>query len=132
MECFNNHAGIFDELSAQVTNATRPLKGQYPYVVNVNLDYDNKDLGTNSTILYNVFGERVDTVGTQGLADVYQEPFHQLDFVFQQKFGDDFKNKVKLRVQNILDPEAELTQGGATKQFFRKGRRASLSFTRTF
>ncbi|MAF78109.1 MAG: hypothetical protein CME63_17570 [Halobacteriovoraceae bacterium] len=123
---------IFDELSAQVTNSTRPLQGQSPYVVNVNLDYDNKDWGTNATILYNVFGERVDTVGTQGLPDIYQQPFHQLDFVFQQKFGADFKNKVKFKVQNLINPEAELTQGGVTKQIYRKGRRASLSYTRTF
>ncbi len=128
----DSEVSIFDELSEQVTNANRPLQGQSPYVVNVNLDYDNKDIGTNVTILYNVFGERVDTVGTQGLPDIYQSPFHQLDFVFQQKFGDDLKNKVKFKVQNIIDPEAELTQGGVTKQFFRKGRRASVSYTRTF
>lgn len=123
---------IFDTLAGQVTNAIRPLQGQSPYVLNVNLDYDNKDQGTNLTLLYNVFGKRVDTVGTQGLPDIYQEPFHRVDFVFQQKFGIDLKNKVRLRVQNILDPNAELTQGGIIKQTYHKGRRASLSYTRTF
>jgi len=123
---------IFDNLTSQITNPNRPLQGQSPYVVNVNLDYDNKDTGTNATVLFNVFGERIDTVGTEKRADTYQEPFNQLDFVFSQKFGENFKNKIKFKVQNIIDPEAELTQGGITKEIFRRGRRASLSFTRVF
>lgn len=123
---------IFPELTSQLTNDSRPLQGQSPYVVNVNLDYDNKDSGTNATVLFNVFGKRIDTVGTNGVPDTYQEPFNQLDFVFSQKFGEDFRNNIRLKVQNILNPDAILKVGDEISETYKKGRRASLSFTRTF
>ncbi len=123
---------IFDSLAAQVTNTSRPLQGQSPYVINVNLDYDNKDSGTNATILFNRFGARIDTVGTDRRPDTYQDPFDQLDFVFSQRFGKENRNKVRLKIQNILDPDAILRMGDEVVEVFKRGRRASLSFTRTF
>jgi TonB-dependent receptor len=123
---------IFDSLAAQVTNTSRALQGQSPYVINLNLDYDNKDIGTNVTLLFNVFGARIDTVGTDRRPDTYQESFNQLDFVMSQTFGKDKKNKVRFKMQNILDPDAVLTLGGEIRETYKKGRRASLSYTRTF
>lgn len=128
----NSEMNIFDELSSQITNSNRPLQGQSPYVVNLNLDYDNKDSGTNATLLFNVFGRRIDTVGTQERPDTYQESFNQLDFVISKKFGKMRKNKIRFKVQNILDPDAVLKVGEEVAETFKKGRQASLSFTRTF
>lgn len=123
---------IFDSLAAQVTNTSRPLQGQSPYVINLNLDYDNKDLGTNVTLLFNVFGARIDTVGTDRRPDTYQESFNQLDFVMSQTFGKQGKNKVRFKMQNILNPDAVLTLGEEVRETYKKGRRASVSYTRTF
>jgi outer membrane receptor protein involved in Fe transport/nucleoside-triphosphatase THEP1 len=126
----NSEMTIFSNLSSQVTNQVRPLQGQSAYVVNANLDYDNKDTGTTATLLYNVFGERIDSIGLLPFGDVYEQPFKQVDFVFSQKFGK--QNKIKLRAQNILDPEAVLMQDGRIRETYRKGRVGSISFTRTF
>lgn len=123
---------IFDTLSSQVTNSVRPLQGQSAYVLNANLDYDNKDRGTTATILYNIFGERIDSVGLKPFGDVYEQPFHQLDFVFSQKFGKEDRNKIKFRAQNLLNPEAILEQDGQVREVYRKGRAGSISFTRVF
>jgi TonB-dependent receptor len=128
----DSQMSIFPELASQITNTERPLQGQSPYVFNINLDYDNKDMGTNATLLFNVFGARIDTVGTNERPDTYQESFNQLDFVFSQKFGKENRNKVRFKVQNILNPDAELTMGGLTREIYKKGRRASVSYTRTF
>lgn len=128
----DSEMNIFPELASQITNTNRPLQGQSPYVVNVNLDYDNKDMGTNATILFNIFGRRIDTVGTQERPDTYQEPFEQLDFVFSQKFGEGQQNKIRFKIQNILNPDAVLKVGDEVAETYKKGRRASLSFTRTF
>lgn len=121
---------IFSNLSSQVTNQVRPLQGQSAYVINANLDYDNKDSGTTATLLYNVFGERIDSIGLLPFGDVYEQPFKQVDFVFSQKIGEQYK--VKLRAQNILDPEAILIQDGRIRETYRKGRVGSISFTGTF
>lgn len=123
---------IFDNLSSQVTNSLRPLQGQSAYVLNANLDYDNKDSGTTATILYNIFGERIDSVGIKPFGDVYEQPFHQLDFVFSQTFGKQDRNKIKFRAQNLLNPESILEQDGQIREIYRKGRAGSISFTRVF
>ncbi|MCR9205232.1 MAG: TonB-dependent receptor, partial [Halobacteriovoraceae bacterium] len=128
----DSEMSIFADLASQVTNTERPLQGQSPYVVNLNIDYDNKDTGTNATVLFNVFGRRIDTVGTDKRPDTYQESFNQLDFVFSQSFGKEKRNKVRFKVQNILNPEAVLKIGDEVAETFKKGRRAGISFTRTF
>lgn len=121
---------IFESLSAQVTNQERPLQGQSPYVINVNLDYDNPELGMTATLLYNKFGERIDAVGIKPFGDVYEMPFEQLDFVFSQNFGKG--NKIKFKLQNILDPDSIKTEDGRVKEIYKKGRSGSIGYTRTF
>jgi hypothetical protein len=121
---------IFSNLAGQVTNQVRALQGQSPYVVNANLSYDNQDSGTIATVLYNVFGRRIDAVGTKPFDDVFEEKFHRLDAVFSQQFM--ANNIVNLKVQNILDPNAVLTESGLVRQIYRKGRTISLGFSRTF
>ncbi len=108
------------------TNALRPLQGQSKYVANASLSYQPAEGNTEATLLYNVSGERIFRVGVSGLPDVYEQPFPQLDFTLSQKlpwegFG------LKLRLRNLLDSEAEFTQGGLPTRAYRKGREAALS-----
>jgi len=121
---------IFENLSGQVTNQSRPLQGQSEYIVNLNLDYDNPNSGTTATLLFNVFGERIDSVGTKPFGDVYEQPFEQLDFVFSQKIGKSYK--VKLKLQNLINPKVIKKEDDHIKELYRKGRVASVSYTGTF
>ncbi|MEO8180055.1 MAG: TonB-dependent receptor [Deltaproteobacteria bacterium] len=61
------------------TSVERPLAGQSPYVANLALGYNSEPLGLSAYLYYNVFGRRLQEVGTVGLPDVYEEPFHSLD-----------------------------------------------------
>ena len=58
----------------------RPLAGQSPFVVNLTLGYSPADTGLSLNAFYNVFGRRIQEVGRGLLPDVYEEPFHSLDF----------------------------------------------------
>ena len=58
-----------------------------------------------------MFGERIVDVGVSGAPDILEQPRPSLDFVYSQTIRD---WKLKLKLRNILDPEAELTQGGET------------------
>ena len=62
------------------TNAQRPLQGQSKYVGNASISYQHPEGRTEATLLFNVFGERISRVGVNGLPDVYEQPFNQLDF----------------------------------------------------
>jgi TonB-dependent receptor len=70
---------LTQEQSVVATSTRRPLAGQSPYVANVAFGYNSEPLGLSAYLYYNVFGRRLQEVGTVGLPDVYEEPFHSLD-----------------------------------------------------
>ncbi|MGE0711438.1 MAG: TonB-dependent receptor [Planctomycetota bacterium] len=112
------------------TSRKRPLEGQSEYVVNLSCGYDDPERRISVALLYNVSGERIVGIGTLGLPDVYEQPFHQLDFVASWGFWEHWS--VKLSLGNLLDGEVRLTQGGETVQSYRKGRSVGLSLTAEF
>lgn len=108
------------------TNLSRALEGQSSYVLNLQLGYQAADGRREANLLFNTSGQRIVQVGVDGLPDVFEQPFGQLDFTFKQRLGDDWSVRLKLR--NLLDPKVEFTQGGETTRAFRKGREIALSF----
>jgi outer membrane receptor protein involved in Fe transport len=106
------------------TNPDRPLQGQSPWVVNFQFGYHNPDSATEWTLLYNEFGERISQAGVLGQPDIYEQPFPQLDFVYKRRFADHWRFTLKL--QNLLDPDVEFTQGEETTRIFQRGRKVSL------
>jgi len=91
-----------------LTNPSRPLVNQAPWVVNAALNYEN-EMGTNGRIIYNVSGKTLDRAGVEGLPDSYQQPMHSLDFAISQKFLDHWS--VRFQVQNILNSWRVVTMG---------------------
>ncbi|MCI0539103.1 MAG: TonB-dependent receptor [Verrucomicrobiales bacterium] len=88
------------------TGDTRPLYDQSPYIINVDLTYDNRRSGTTASVVFNMAGERI-YFTVDGGPDVYEQPFPQLDFVFSQSLWKHWK--VKLSAKNILDPPFKRT-----------------------
>jgi TonB-dependent receptor len=115
---------LAEESKGVLTSSQRPLQGQSPYITNIHLEFDHPK-GTNVGLLYNVFGERIVDVGVQGIPDVIEKPFEQLDLVLSQKLNNRFK--VSAKVKNILDGTAERTQGGEVVESYKKGQVFSMS-----
>ncbi|HEU4665385.1 MAG TPA: TonB-dependent receptor [Dokdonella sp.] len=117
------------ELDAQSasfqTNLSRPMQGQSPYVMNLQLGYTDADAGLEATLLFNRFGRRVSQVGVQGQPDIYEEAFNALDFQFRHAFATDWRWTLRLR--NLLDPAVDFTQGGLPTRRYHKGRELQLS-----
>lgn len=88
----------------------RPLQGQSPYVINVDLGYAHAKQGTTIDLLYNAAGRRIEEVGTGGAGNVYEEPVHRLDLSLGQRLTRDLK--LKLSATNLLDQRAVRTQNG--------------------
>ena len=97
----SSHVELKKETGTSQTSKVRPLAGQSPFVVNVGIDYSNDKTGTRARLLYNVFGSRIQSVGQNGMPDVYERPRHQLDATVAQKLGSHFD--VKLAVENVLN-----------------------------
>jgi len=118
---------VLDPLKSNFnTNLNRALEGQSSYIVNLQLGYQSGDGQREANLLFNTSGKRIVQVGVDGLPDVFEQPFGQLDFTFKQRLGDDWSVRLKLR--NLLDPKVEFTQGSETTRAFRKGREIALSF----
>ena len=107
------------------TNDSRPLQGQSPTVLNLQLGYKTPDNRQEATLLYNVSGRRIARVGVFGAPDVYEQAFDALDFNWRYQFADAWT--LKLRLRNLLDPKVEFKQGDNTTREFRRGRELGLT-----
>ena len=113
---------------AQQTSTERHLEGQSPWVANLQFSYDNPDLDLQAALLFNMAGERIVDVGTQGLPDSYEQPVARLDFNYRQAvefLGLPLKLQVKIR--NLLDDDYEVLRGRRTERLYTKGRSISFS-----
>ena len=118
---------------AQQTSTERELEGQSPWVANVQFSYDNPDLDLQAALLFNMAGERIVDVGTQGLPDSYEQPVARLDFNYRQAvnlFG--LPLRVQLKIRNILDDDYEIRRGSQVERLFTRGRSISLSVDARF
>lgn len=97
------------EESVELTNYSRPLVNQAPWVFNLALDYTGEKTNTSARLLYNVVGPRVAQVGSAGLSDVYEHPRSMLDVSVQQRLLE--KLSLKLEARNLLNSKVLLTQG---------------------
>jgi TonB-dependent receptor len=77
--------------------AERPMANQSPYIINLNVAYDNAKTGSAITLLYNVFGRRFYYNADGGTPDIYEMPRKQLDLTLSQNIfrGATFKASAK-------------------------------------
>ena len=112
----------------------REFFGQSPYIVNLDLTYENPEWGTALTAVFNVSGERLDLVTTGALPDVYEQPFESLDLIYSQKLPGGWG--LKLAAKNLLDPEKEKTLEHQGQTFlyesYTRGRFFSIGLSYTF
>ncbi len=111
---------------------TRQLYDQSPYIINLDLNYDNPRTGTGASLIYNIAGPRI-TIASLNTDDIYEQPAPGLDFVFSQKLGRNLS--LKFNVKNILDPTIERTYGESSKLIYssyKKGRAYGLSMSYDF
>ncbi len=113
-----------DPASGVQTSSDRALQGQSPYIVNLQIGYDNPDTETSVALLYNVQGPFIAEVGANRAPDIFAEPVHQLDITLSQALGAGFALKFKAR--NLLDWPVERTQGDFVQETYRRGRAFTL------
>jgi len=90
-----------------LTNRSRPLYGQAPFVVNLNLGWAHPRVA-DINLLYNVVGPRITDVGIEGLPDTYERPMHRIDVVAARALSKDLK--LKLSVSNLLNRSVRVEQ----------------------
>ena len=79
----------------------RSMQGQAPIVVNGFLNYKTQKLNANLT--YNVQGEKLVIVGSGIVPDIYEKPFHSLNFKTAYTFGKDEQFNISFSAKNLLN-----------------------------
>lgn len=99
-----NAALIFSNVdlgeSAVAQDRERALQGQSPYIINAAMYYDGIK-GVNVSIVYNVFGSRIYSVGDVIFPTIYELSRHALDLTVSKKVTD--KINIKFGIQDILN-----------------------------
>jgi len=115
--------------NAIVTQATRPMQGQSPWMLNLGVYFSEPEWGTTVSLLYNKFGRRLRSVGDVRDQDVYEEPKDMLDLSVTQRFTPFLE--ARLAFKNLLGKDNQYTTG--EKQVFfgfnREAREASLTLS---
>jgi TonB-dependent receptor len=86
----------------------RPLQGQSPYVVNLGVYYNDAETGWAMNVGYNIFGNRIFTVGSVLYPSWIERPRHSLDLQVSKSFKNNME--VKLTVQNALNSTYRIYQ----------------------
>lgn len=110
-----------------IEDRSRPLQGQSPYVVNLGLAYASERLGTKTTILFNRFGRRIDSVGGRTLPDIYEEARSTLDIVLEQPLPGGLSAKISGK--RLVGNQVEFTQAGDVVRGYDAGRTFSVSLS---
>jgi outer membrane receptor protein involved in Fe transport len=109
----------------------RVLQGQSPYVLNVDLSYDNSKMGTSASLYYNVFGERLSEVSLGGTPNVFEQPRGALDLSLSQKLSRNLT--FKANAKNLLNTSVRKSHTFKGQEFVvqehKTGRLISISMS---
>jgi hypothetical protein len=120
-----------------VRSKTRPMDGQSDILANVNMMYENENLGLSCGIFYNFRGETYvagDTANTYSyIPAIIEEPVGTLDFTigYKFRFSDNPYSpqwRLGLEFKNLLDPEIETSYRTPDKDFPRSSYRAGRTY----
>lgn len=128
-----NYAYIFSDVdigdikNSENTERNRPIQGQSNYTMNILLDYDHERIGLNASFAYNVYGKRIAYMAPDGMPNIWERPFNQLDFVLKQQMTKTFN--IAFKFKNILNPRAKFVQGGQEWLGYKKGQTYQLGLS---
>ncbi len=113
-----------------LTNNKRPVTQHSDLVVNFQLGYDSPDAKHSASLAYNMYSDRIFFAGRDGADDAQEQAFNSLDLIYS--FHPTEKMTLKLRLQNLLDEDTVIEQGGVDVLTQTVGMSAKLDFAYRF
>jgi TonB-dependent receptor len=113
-----------------LTNNKRRMTQHSDLVVNLQLGYDSPNEMHSASLAYNMYSERIFFAGRGGAPDAKEQPFDSLDLTYS--FHPTERMAVKMRLQNLLDDDTVIEQGGVKVLEQNVGTTARLDFSYRF
>ena len=118
---FAFNASVIDSEVTLLGGDSRALQGAPEYSANLILGYDDINSGQELTLLFNQNGETIVDVGVSGQPDIIEQP--RLDVDLNYKFFISESLTFRVKIESLLNPDIEFTQGGRTFQKYNTGQR---------
>lgn len=121
------------------TNKDRKLQGASPYLINLDINYApsfEKNRSGSFSLVYNVQGSRIRSVGIGGVNDVNEDAFHSLDFISSYNINP--KMKIKFQAKNLINQRVKFSQKVADTgkkeivEYYKKGLSLGIGFSMDF
>ncbi|MGL5015895.1 MAG: TonB-dependent receptor domain-containing protein [Bacteroidales bacterium] len=121
------------------TDKKRQLQGASPYLINADIMWAPKfknDRSMSLSLIYNLRGPRIHTVGINGVGNVVENAFNTLDFVGTYNINS--KASIKFQAKNIINQDQKYTQEvsdtGSTEvvEVFQRGTKVEVGFSYNF
>lgn len=121
------------------TDKKRALQGASPYLVNADLMWAPKfrnERALSLSLVYNLRGPRIHTVGINGVGNVVEQAFHTLDFIGSYQLN--AKAALKFQAKNLINQQQKYTQEvadtGVTEvvEYFQRGTKVEVGFSYNF
>ncbi|NMA75062.1 MAG: TonB-dependent receptor [Bacteroidales bacterium] len=121
------------------TDRSRALQGASPYLINMDVNYAPKfrnEREGSFSLVYNVQGPRISSVGIGGVNNVMEETFHSLDFVGTYSLNS--RMKLKFQAKNLINQKQKFSQKVAdtgkkeTVEYYKKGLSLGIGFSMDF
>lgn len=94
------------EAANSATTTKRPLEGQSDILVNASIHYSDLQ-GFNASLAYNAYSKRLRALGTYGLPNIYEYPFHSVNLTSSKQLG---SFEVSMKIKNLLGAERKFGQ----------------------
>ena len=98
------------DAAPNLTNNRRPMTQHSDLVINLQFGYDSPDERHSAALAYNMYSDRIFFAGRGGADDAEEQAFNSLDLTYS--FHPTDKLSLKLRLQNLLDEDTVIEQGG--------------------
>lgn len=106
---------------------TRKLQGQSPYLLNIEVGYDNPKWGTSTSLFFNIVGERLAEISLGGTPDVFESTRPILDYTISQNIWNNIN--IKFSVKNILNSPYKLKHEYNGKEYIRAEYKTGTTFS---
>jgi outer membrane receptor protein involved in Fe transport len=94
--------------TAVAQSQERALQGQSPYIINAALYYDDLKRGLSGSLVYNIIGPRIFSVGDVLFPTIYEMPRHSLDLTATMRVRSNVT--IKAGIKDLLNAPFEFVQ----------------------
>jgi hypothetical protein len=101
-----SHVDLGNAVTSQ--DQTRIMQGQSPYILNTGIYYNHPEGKSSLSIMYNVYGKRIFTVGDNMNPTIYEMPRHLVDLTYSKRVTKGLE--LKIGIQDLLNYQARFTQ----------------------